>query len=359
MTAKKDTARHHLPHGLYWASAFAVFFGIVWLLRPMLLPFVMAMVIAYFLNPVVDSLTKHKVPRWLGTFGVLLSFVLLVVLLLVLIVPLLQSQIVALIGTLPGIVDKIREHVIPWIEQWTERLSPEDIARLQDAAGQLAGSATTWAGKIVKEIISEGAALFNLFALAIITPVVAFYLLRDWPLVTRAIDTYLPRKYHMDIRQILKDIDRALSGFLRGQALVCLCLGAVYSIGLSLTGLKYGVAIGIIGGLLSFVPYVGSTFVLVTSLILGFIQFDNYMDLGWVVLVFVIGQTLEGYVLTPKLVGDRVGLHPVWILFALFAGGALFGFVGLIIAVPVAAIIGVLARFALRQYRNSRFYHHD
>jgi len=347
-----------IPPARFWLVTFGVIAALLWLLKPMLLPFVAALVIAYFLNPVVDVLTRRRLPRWLGALLVLLSFVVFVALLLLLIVPLLQGQIVALINALPGYLATARENIMPFVERFQEKLSPDDVARIQDAAGQLAGSAAGWAGKLVQGIISEGAALIDVVTLVVVTPVVAFYFLRDWPLLTSTVDDHLPRKQYAPIRGILKDINTALSGFIRGQALVCLCLGFIYSVGLSLAGLKYGATIGIIAGVLSFVPYVGSTFVLVSSLILAFIQFDNYVHIGFVFLVFLVGQTLEGYVLTPKLVGDRVGLHPVWVLFALFAGGSLLGFVGVIIAVPVAAIAGVLVRFVLRQYRTSSFFHH-
>lgn len=356
MTVKNVPANNaRLQHSRFWMLAFAAFAGLVWVLKPILLPFAAGLVLAYFLNPVVDGLTRRKMPRWLGTLLVLFGFLLIVALLFVLTAPLVQKQILALIEALPGHIDTIRA----WAEKLIKRLSPQQVENLRDTAGQLAGNAAQWGGTLLKGVISEGAAIFNIFALAIITPVVAFYLLRDWPNIVTTVDKYLPRKYYDQIQEILKDINRALSGFLRGQALVCLALGIIYSIGLSLTGLKYGATIGIIAGFLSFVPYVGSTFVLVTSTILAFIQFDSMWDIGPVLLVFIVGQTLEGYVLTPKLVGDRVGLHPVWILFAILAGGSLLGFVGVLIAVPVAAIVGVLVRFFLRHYRSSRYYHHD
>lgn len=211
-------------------------------------------------------------------------------------------------------------------------------------------------GWFVENIVTQGIAVFDILTLLIITPVVAFYLLRDWPKVTRSVDTLVPRKQHGLFRRALKDIDATLSGFLRGQALVCLCLGLIYSIGLSLVGLEYGATIGIIAGVLSFIPYVGSTFGLVVSMVLAFIQFDDGLSIGLTLAVFLFGQALEGYVLTPKLVGDRVGLHPVWILFALFAGGSLLGFVGILIAVPVAAVIGVLIRLGLSHYKESSLY---
>lgn len=344
-------------HARFWLIAFAIFAGLLWLLKPVLLPFVAGLVIAYFLNPAVNVLAKRKIPRWLGSFLVLTGFILFAVLLLLLLFPLVQSQLSALISALPGYIAILREQVIPWAESWAEKLSPEDVNRLQEAASQFAGSAAEWAGNAFKKILSEGAALFNMIALAIVTPVVAFFVLRDWTKLTIAIDRMIPRRYYELIKAELAEIDRALSGFIRGQALVCLTLGIIYSVGLKLAGLQYGITVGIIAGVLSFVPYVGSSFMLIASLLLAFVQFDNFMDIGKVLLVYVIGQVLEGYVLTPKLVGDRVGLHPVWIIFAIFVGGSLLGFLGVVIAVPVAAIIGVLVRFALRLYRMSSLYH--
>ncbi len=343
-------------HTRIWLIGFGVFAVVVWALKPMLLPFVAGLVLAYFLDPVVEKLARWRVPRALGTLLVLLGFVLFVVLLLLLLLPLLQNQIGALIKALPGYVTTVKDKIMPWAEAWMAHLSSEDVANLREAAGQYAGSAMGWAGQLLKNIISEGFALFDILALIVITPVVAFYLLRDWRKLTVTIDSLLPRKHHDMIRDALREIDRTLSGFLRGQALVCLCLGIIYSVGLSLVGIKYGATIGIIAGVLSFIPYVGSTFCGVTSLALAFVQYGDWQHIALVLLVFLVGQSLESYVLTPKLVGGRVGLHPVWILFALFAGGALLGFVGVLIAVPVAAVAGVLIRLAIRHYKNSSMY---
>ncbi|MDD5586867.1 MAG: AI-2E family transporter [Alphaproteobacteria bacterium] len=343
----------------YWLIALAVFAALLWLLKPMLLPFIAGFAIAYFLNPVVDGLTRHKVPRWLGTFFVLFGFVVAVVMVFLMIAPLLQEQIGALIDAVPGYIETLRAHLIPSAERWLRRLSPGNVENIRAAAGQVAGNAAGWAGKLLQGLISESAALFNILALIIITPVVAFFILRDWPKLTHNVDVLLPRKYIGLIHEVLAEINRTLSGFIRGQALVCLCLAVIYSAGLSLAGIKYGVTIGIIAGVLSFVPYVGSTFVLASGLILSFVQYGDFFHVAMALLVFLIGQSLEGYVLTPKLVGGRVGLHPVWILFALFAGGSLLGFVGVLIAVPVAAIAGVLIRFAIRRYKKSGFYKHD
>lgn len=343
-------------HARFWFIFFAVAAVVVWALRPMLLPFVAGAALAYFLDPVVDRLVEMKVPRWAGTTITLLGFIFAVVLLLLLIVPLVQSQIGALIDALPGYVEILRNKVMPTVYDWLHRLSPKDVEKLREAAGQYAGNAVGIAGGLLRNIVTKGIAVFDILALLVITPVVAFYLLRDWPKVTHTIDMLVPRKQHGLFRRAVGEIDRTLSGFLRGQALVCLSLALIYGGGLTLVGLEYGATIGIIAGVLSFIPYVGSSFGLIISMILAFIQFDDATSIILVFAVFMVGQILEGYVLTPKLVGDRVGLHPVWILFALFAGGALLGFLGVLIAVPVAAILGVLIRLALSYYKASPLY---
>jgi len=326
------------------------------LLRPMLLPFVAGAALAYFLDPVVNRLSQWRVPRWLGTAIVLLGFVLSVTLLLLLIVPLIQTQVETLLVALPTYIEILRTKFMPRIYEWLHRLSPTDVENLREAAGTYAGSAVTLAGGVLRNIVTKGFALFDIIALLVITPVVAFYLLRDWPKVTHTVDSLVPREQHGLVRRAIAEIDRTLSGFLRGQALVCLSLGLIYGTGLTLVGLHYGATIGIIAGVLSFIPYVGSSFGLVVSMVFAFIQFDEATPIVLTFCVFLFGQIMEGYVLTPKLVGDRVGLHPVWILFALFAGGTLLGFLGVLIAVPVAAIIGVLVRLALSHYRESSYY---
>ncbi len=340
----------------FWLIAFGAFALALWALRPILLPFVAGMALAYFLNPPVTALVHRHLPRWVGTLIVLAAFVVGLGALVLLIAPLLQSQITALIDALPDTLSAARDRILPWAERWMASLSHNDVAKLREAAGSYAGTAVGWAGHLLQGVLSEGAALFNVLALVVITPVVAFYLLRDWPRIVQVVDGLLPRHHADEIRAQFKLIDRALSGFLRGQALVCLSLALIYGLGLTLAGLKYGATVGLIAGALSFVPYVGSTFGCVASLLLAFVQFDDPLRIGAVFGVFLFGQAMEGYVLTPKLVGDRVGLHPVWILFALFAGGSLLGFVGVLIAVPTAAVLGVLTRYALSRYRQSRFY---
>ena len=341
----------------FWVILFILVIATLWILKPVLLPFLAGMAIAYFLNPVVDTLTRHRVPRWLGSICVLTLFVFIVISLGILILPMVHHQIGSLINTIPSYLQQIRTHYVPWVQTWLARFSPDDVEKMRDAAGQSASEAASFLANILKNIISGGFAVIDVLALAVITPVVAFYLLRDWPKLTASVDSIFPRRHYDVIREQLDQIDATLSGFIRGQALVCLSLGLLYSIGLSLAGLQYSVAIGITSGVLSFIPYVGTIFGWGVSLILAFVQFENdWLHIGLVAGVFYVGHVLEAYVLTPKLVGHRVGLHPVWVLFALITGAKLMGFTGVLIAVPTAAVTGVLTRFVIRRYKDSALY---
>ena len=340
----------------FWLLTFILLVVALWILKPVLLPFLAGTAIAYFLNPVVDRLEKRNIPRWLCALMVLGGFALLIALLLLLIVPLLQNQIGALMNAIPGYLEKARTHFMPIVEDWLARFSPDDVQQIRDAAGGYAGSVATFVAGAFKNVVNDGLALIDILALLIITPVVAFYLMRDWPSVTGAFDSLIPRRHYDVVVEQLRAIDDSLSGFVRGQALVCLSLGLVYSIGLTAAGLQYGVAIGVAAGVLTFIPYVGTCFAWVSSIMLALVQFDNFGRIGFVIGVLVLGHILESYVLTPRLVGHRVGLHPVWILFALIAGVRLMGFTGVLVAVPTAAVLGVLIRFAIQQYKSSSLY---
>ncbi|HYG85863.1 MAG TPA: AI-2E family transporter [Azospirillum sp.] len=340
----------------FWLIGFALFVSALWLLSDMLLPFVTGLAIAYFLDPLVDRAERLGLPRWAGAVLVLLSFVLVMVLFVLLLLPLVQAQASLLLDTLPQYAQVLRDRVLPALDRLLHRLSPEDVERLRSAAGQYAGEAVGWLGRVMRGILSGGLALFDVFSVLFITPIVAFYLLRDWDKLVGTVDGWLPRQHLTTIRAQVLEVNRTLAGFVRGQALVCLVLGLFYAVGLSAAGLNFGLVVGLLAGLLSFIPYVGTLFGFATSTGLALLQFDEWWRVGVVVVIFVFGQMVEGNVLTPKLVGDKVGLHPVWVMFALLAGGSLFGFVGVLLAVPVAAVIGVLTRFALRRYLASDYY---
>ncbi len=341
----------------FWLVALAALGAILWLFRPVMLPFLVGLAMAYFLEPAVSALERKNVRRWLGASIVLSGFLFVVVSIFLLLWPMLVEQAGALLSALPEYTAKIRESYLPWVQDWLARFSPKDVEEIRNAASQSTGTAVGLLGETVKRILNGGFVLVDAVALSILAPVTAFYALRDWKRLIKTIDQLIPRRAHDVIREQLLEIDRTLSGFLRGQAIVCVILGLIYSVGLAICGLHYGVTVGLIAGALTIIPYVGTVFGWATSAMLAFVQFEgDFAQIGMVVAVFAIGNVLETYVLTPRLVGKKVGLHPLWILFALISGIKLMGFLGALIAVPTAAVLGVLVRFGARQYRSSAIY---
>jgi predicted PurR-regulated permease PerM len=339
-----------------YLAALIVFLILVYLLRTVLLPFVAGMGVAYFLDPVCDKLEKWGCSRTLATTLVTVAFALLIILGLLVIVPVLVEQLTNFIRDLPQLVERAHQRLLPLYTQFQLRFDLPAFDDLGTLLRNRLGAILGFFGDAVQGVVSGGAALANLLSLLFITPVVTFYLLRDWDLLVTRLDTLLPRDHAQVIREQMQAIDTTMAGFIRGQASVCLVLGTYYAAGLMLVGLPFGLVIGMAAGILTFIPYVGSLSGFVISMAVALASFEGWQGPAIVAGIFVTGQVLEGNFLTPKLVGDRVGLHPVWIIFALLAGGALFGFVGLLLAVPVAAAVGVLVRFAIRRYLASPLY---
>jgi predicted PurR-regulated permease PerM len=319
--------------------------------RAILGPFLAGFVIAYLLDPVTERLARRGVSRWLATTAVLAAFLAAIAGLVLATAPILQAQFNQLLTNLPTIIDSVR----PWVDEWSRRTGTP--VRADAVPTELMQRALAWLTGAIGGIIASGLAFFNIVTLAIVAPVVAFYLLRDWDTVTDRIAGWWPRRYDATIRDLLAQADGALSGFVRGQFLVCVCLAVLYAIGWGAIGLDYFIVLALLAGLLGFVPFVGPFFGVAMSLLVAIGQFGlDPTYLGLVLLVFVVVQVIEGSVLTPNLIGNRIGLHPVWVLFAIFAGGELMGVVGIFLAVPIAAVTGVLARWLLTQYLGSRFY---
>ena len=341
---------------LIWAFVL-VFFGVLLhALTSILLPFIAGMLIAYFLDPVADKLEEKGLSRGLATTVILLTFFAIGAGSLMILLPLLADQVVALARMVPDLVDSLRGYIEPLLKQLQADLPPDAMDKVRENIAGIAQNGAKVLTGLLGEIWSGGLAFFNALSLLIITPVVAFYLLRDWDIIVAKVDSWLPRPSAEVIRTQFRNIDQTLAAFVRGQASVCLVLGLFYGIGLTLIGLKSGLLVGIGAGFISFIPYVGAAIGLSVGLAIALFQFSEWLPIVLVVAVFVTGQTAESYFLTPNLVGDRVGLHPVWIIFALLAGGALFGFIGVLIALPVAAVIGVLVRFSVDQYMESPLY---
>jgi predicted PurR-regulated permease PerM len=327
------------------------------LLNDVLLPFVVGMAIAYFFDPLADRLEGLGLSRAIATSFILLGFFVATFGVAALLVPLLQDQLVALARLLPQVVDRLQVILAPILEQLRADLTADAMEQIKAAVGNYAGTAVSWMTGFLGQVWSGGLALLNVLSLVLITPLVAFYLLRDWDNIVEKVDHWLPRDAADTIREQARRIDTTLAGFVRGQALVCLSLAILYAVGLSAVGLNAGVLIGIAAGLLAVVPYIGAAVSMIVGVGLAVAQFhQDWVSILMVAFVFFVGQTLESYVLTPRLVGGRVGLSPVWIIFAMLAGGSLFGLTGVLIALPVAAVVGVLVRFAIEQYLDSALY---
>lgn len=329
----------------------------LWLFQSILTPFVLAAVIAYFLDPPTSRLARLGVPRGLAAGFLVLLLATVVLLALLLLYPLLIAQIGVLVNQLPTYVAGIGTALREVLSSLEEALGPELVdGRLRELAVGQAAAFLSYLGGSATRLIGGGFAVFSIFMLAIVTPIVAFYMLRDWPGMMTRIESWLPRRSSATLRALGRDMDRVLSAWLRGQLICCAILALIYGVGLQLVGLELGLSVGLLSGVLSFVPYVGSLTGFITAVLLAIGQFGHWNGVLWVIGVFVVGQIVEGYIIYPRLLGDRVELHAVWVIFALFAGGVAFGFVGVLLAVPIAAAIGVVARYWLRRYLESPLY---
>jgi predicted PurR-regulated permease PerM len=341
----------------FWLIAAVFFAAFLYLFSDILLPFVAGMALAYFLDPVADRLQRLGLSRVMATVVILVCFIVVLTLALVVLIPVLASQMADFAVKVPGYIERLQQLVTKFNPQWLEQRFGVDAAELREGLSSLLSTGFGFASTVFQSVWSSGVALFSIASLFIITPVVAFYMLLDWDRMVSVVDSWVPRDHVETVRRIAIDINTATAGFVRGQGTLCLVLGVLYAIGLTIVGLNFGILIGMFAGLISFIPYVGSLVGLVLSIGVAFVQF--WPDWPWVVAVacvFFVGQFIEGNILQPRLVGKSVGLHPVWLMFALFAFGALFGFVGLLIAVPAAAAIAVLVRFAISRYLESPLY---
>jgi predicted PurR-regulated permease PerM len=341
---------------VFWVAAFVVFVLVLWLLSDILLPFVAGLAIAYLLTPVADRIERLGVNRLVAALLLVTLMVMVFVLLILLVAPILGGQLSSFIEKIPGYVTKLQSLLSDPSRPWVQKLLGAGI-NADKSIGELTTQGVGWLATFLKSLWSGGRALVSLFSLIVVMPVVAFYLIYDWHRMIRIVDSWIPLHQRETVRRLAREVDAAIAGFVRGQTAVCLILGVFYAVALTVSGLNFGLLIGLISGLISFIPYVGSMTGLVLALGVAVAQFwPEWGSILTVLGIFLVGQFLEGNLLAPKLVGKSVGLHPVWLIFALLAFGYLFGFVGLLVAVPLAATIGVLARFALRRYLESSLY---
>jgi len=341
----------------FWLGALLVFVVFLVVFSSVLLPFLVGMAVAYGLDPIADWLERRGLSRLAASLVILVGFIVLLVLMVVLIVPLLVNQLAGFIDKIPTYAQQLQALMQAFLQTRFGQMLQVDSGQLSSSMGTLMSEGAGWLSALLKSLWSGGSALVDLAALFVVTPVVAFYMLIDWDRMVARIDSWVPRDNVETVRMIARDIDHAIAGFVRGQGLVCILLGCIYAFGLMLVGLNFGLLIGIGAGILSFIPYVGTTVGFVVGVSVALVQFwPDWPWIGATIVVFMVGQFIEGNILQPRLVGGAVGLHPVWLMFALFAFGALFGFVGLLVAVPAAAAIAVLMRFAIARYLTSPIY---
>ena len=336
----------------YWGIGALIFLAFLWFIGDTLLPFLVGMTIAYFLDPVADRLERAGFSRLWATVVITVGVLLGAMIVLVLLIPVVIDQTQSLIAAAPGYAETLRNFLE---ERFPDFL--EEGSDVRDAIDSTTETIRARIPDIANSLLASGIALLDFVLLLVVAPVVAFYMLMDWDRMVAKIDGWLPREHRSSIRALARQVDDVLAGFVRGQLTVCLILGTFYAVALTLIGLQFGLVIGLFAGLISFIPFIGSIMGGMVSIGVALFQFwDQPLWIAAVAAIFALGQAVEGNVLTPKLVGGSVGLHPVWLMFALAAFGALMGFTGLLIAVPVAAVLGVLARFGLEKYLQGSLY---
>lgn len=342
---------------IFWLLAMAALILFLVVFSSILLPFLAGMVLAYFLDPVADRLEKAGFSRLLAAVTILVLFVILLVLALAIVGPIIASQLADFIARIPEYFTRLRNLLTSFDIEWLSSRVGIEPQGLEEGINSIFSSGSGMVSDLLASLWSGGRALVDVVGLLVVTPVVAFYMLVDWDRMVARVDDLIPRDNVATVRRLAREIDRSVAGFVRGQGTLCLILGTIYAIGLTLAGLNFGLLIGMFAGLISFIPYVGSMVGLVLSVGVAFVQFwPEWQMVALVAAIFFGGQFIEGNILQPNLVGKSAGLHPVWLMFALFAFGYLFGFAGLLVAVPAAAAVAVLVRFAVEQYEDSPLY---
>lgn len=342
---------------MFWLIAAALFIGFLYVFSSILLPFLAGMILAYFLDPVADRLQRLGLSRLWATIVILIAFLVVLLLGLMIFIPVLASQLADFIANVPDYLSRLQNLITGIDPSWLAENLDVDPNSLREGLASLLTQGAGFVTTLLKSIWASGKTLIDIAGLFVVTPVVAFYMLLDWDRMIATVDAWVPRDHVATVRRIAADINVATAGFVRGQGTLCLILGVMYAVGLTLVGLNFGLLIGLFAGLISFIPYVGSLTGLALSLGVAFVQF--WPEWQWVLAVagiFLVGQFIEGNILQPRLVGKSVGLHPVWLMFALFAFGYMFGFVGLLVAVPASAAVAVLVRFAISRYLESPLY---
>ena len=341
-----------------WLLALTALVLTVGLLRSALLPFIIGLAMAYMLNPLADSLQRIGMSRSVAALLIVTLFSILALLAMVLLVPWIAAELKDVAANMPRYLEQTRKMLDEAAERWLGGQGSVLRAKLDQGFAEISQYGSSAASTVILSVLSGGKAVVDIVSVVLITPIVAFYLLSDWPRMMHSLDSWLPRDHAVTIRRLAGDVNGVLAGFARGQGTVCLVLAAIYAVGLSWAGIKSGALIGLLTGLMSFIPFVAFAVGLVTAAVVAIVQsWPDWVPLAKVCGVFALGQALESAILSPRIVAGHIKLHPVWVILALFVFGYLFGFVGMLVAVPTAAALGVLTRFVLQEYLKSPLYH--
>ena len=346
-------------HFAMWIAIITMFVLFLRAVEPILLPFVLGMFVAYMMDPLAGRLQRWKLSRSAATGIIVLGLVAVIATLCIWLVPIIYAQVANLVTRAPAMLHEVENNVRGWIEPLIDKLNALSGTNGETTpvdATDILKRGTDTASNFVTSILTSGAAAINLAGLLLITPMVCFYLIRDWPSVVHKVDSMLPLAYAPTIREQLHQINVTLASYVRGQITVMLIMSIYYSIGLVVVGINFGLILGLLAGCIIIIPYIGSIISISLGLIVAYGQFGSNTHFWMVVGVYVVGQLIESQYLTPKIIGDRVGLHPLWMLFGMLAGGVILGFAGVLLAVPLTAVIGVLVKFAVSRYLQSGLY---
>lgn len=342
---------------MFWGGALALFFAFVWAFKGVLTPFILGIAIAYLLEPLVRLLHKIGIKRWLASLLMLVLFFITLALIFVFIGPPVYRELTELVRKIPDYAQQLVTMSMPYIETVQAKMGFNGVDQFKTLLQENAGKIFKAGTGVLAGLATGGQLFMSFMTIILLSPIVAFFMMREWPKATAYVEGLYPESHAATIKSLLKKIDLKIAGFVRGQLMVAFVLGIVYAVVLSIAGLDYGFLIGICAGLAGIIPLVGSTLGLIVSVVVAWLQSGGDLGfVGMIAAIFIVGQVLEGNVLSPKLIGDSVGLHPLWILFALMAGGSLFGIAGMLLAVPVTASAGVLIGYAIDQYKDSKLY---
>ena len=341
---------------LTWLAMAGVFLLMLWLLAPVLSPFLVGAVMAYALQPAVEVLVRRRVPRVLAVILVEVVVVVALLALALLVVPILSKELPLLRQQIPSFLDRVNTHLLPWLSQYGVNVTMDTASLKAMALSYLNANLDDWTGALLNSARVGGSILLAVVGAAVLVPLVLFYLLMDWPMLVRRINTLVPPRMRAQAHEVLAEVDGVLGQYLRGQSMVMLTLAIFYSVGLALFGFDLALPVGVFTGLAVFIPYVGFGVGLLLALLAGLLQFMSWYGVVAVAVVYGLGQVVESFFLTPRLVGERIGMHPLMVIFALLAFGHLFGFVGVLVALPVSAVLVVAVRRLTAAYLDSKLY---